>query len=258
MTGSAVTLTWFGQAGFVLGSRSGKSAGIDLFLSPHEMRLYPPPTLDTLGNSLDVLAITHEHRDHLDVDLLPRLAQRYPRLEVIVPAPVAPMVAPLVPTTPVHGLRPGRSRRYGDIQVHAVRAIHAVTMPEGYHDGGAEPRFVGYVLQLDNGPTLYHSGDTLMSVEMIEQLLTFGVDVALLPVNGRDFAREAKGVVGNMTAIEAVRTAAAIGARTLVPMHHDLVYGNTENAGLCAEIVRREGIPLHVLNLAPLVPYVLG
>ena len=53
------------------------------------------------------------------------------------------------------------------------------------------------------------------------------IDVALLPVNGRDAEREAAGIVGNMNAREAVELADQIGATTLVPMHWDLFEGNT-------------------------------
>lgn len=250
-----VEVVWYGQAGFVLRGWDGTAVGIDLFLSPHELRLFDPPCLDSVGVRLDVVACTHEHGDHLDRDLLPRLAARFPDLEVVVPEPLVPMASALVPTdVAVRGLRPGRSHRFGEVEILAVRAIHGVTVDEGYHDGGAEPRFVGYVLRFDGGPTVYHAGDSLISSSMIEQLRSLTIDVALLPVNGRDFYREAAGIVGNLTAVEAVRVAEAIGASTRVPMHHDLVRGNTETAGACADAARLTGASVHVLNLAPLRP----
>ena len=53
------------------------------------------------------------------------------------------------------------------------------------------------------------------------------MDVAVLPVNGRDPEREARGIVGNMDAREAVELALAIGATLLVPIHWDGFAGNT-------------------------------
>ena len=47
---------------------------------------------------------------------------------------------------------------------------------------------------------------------MLRALDPLGIDVALLPVNGRDSEREAGGIVGNLTADEAVGLADAIGA----------------------------------------------
>ena len=60
--------------------------------------------------------------------------------------------------------------------------------------------------------------------EAFEQL---DIEVALLPINGRDAEREARGIVGNMAAVEAVELALAIGASTLVPYHWDGFEGNT-------------------------------
>ena len=251
-----IEITWLGQAGFLL--RYGDTGvAIDPFLSPHDLRLYPPPRDESLGDRLDYLLATHEHGDHLDVDLLPRLVSRFPELTVVVPTPLESKVKELAPTAKVKGMQPGDSLVAGDINVNAVGAIHAVVMSDGYSNGRRLPDdptpFVGYVLKF-GGPTIYHAGDTLVSQELIDELSLQRVDIALLPVNGRDFFREESGIAGNLTAREAVELAAAIGASVLVPMHHDLVRGNTETAGACADLADDLGLPLHVLNLARLKP----
>ena len=60
-----------------------------------------------------------------------------------------------------------------------------------------------------------------------ERLKALRPDVALLPINGRDFFRESEhNVVGNMDYREAARLAADMGAQVLVPMHWELFAGN--------------------------------
>ena len=61
-------------------------------------------------------------------------------------------------------------------------------------------------------------------------------DVALLPINGRDAEREARGIVGNMDQAEAVELAAEIGATTLVPYHWDGIEGNTASPGAAVDL----------------------
>ena len=57
------------------------------------------------------------------------------------------------------------------------------------------------------------------------------IEVALLPINGRDDERHRLGIVGNMDAGEAVDLALAIGASVLVPYHWDGFEGNTVPPG---------------------------
>ena len=114
------------------------------------------------------------------------------------------------------------------LEIHVVPAFHGVVFEDAYGDGsavGGRPRFVGYAL--GGGPRIYHAGDTIVTDELADALGRLDVDVALLPINGRDAEREARGIVGNMDAAEAVELALAVGARTLVPYHWDGFAGNT-------------------------------
>ena len=60
--------------------------------------------------------------------------------------------------------------------------------------------------------------------------------------------------MGNLTSREAVQMAVAIGARLLVPMHHDMIRINTEAAGACSDAAAALEAPLHVLSMARLLP----
>ena len=116
--------------------------------------------------------------------------------------------------------------------MHVVPAYHGVTIEDAYGDGSAidgRPRFVGYVLE--SSPRVYHAGDTVARDELTAALAGLGVEIALLPINGRDAERESRGIIGNLDAAEAVELALAIGASTLVPYHWDGFVGNTVPPG---------------------------
>jgi L-ascorbate 6-phosphate lactonase len=257
-TGS-VALTWLGQAGFLVESDGGTRLAIDVFLSDHERRVRPPPPLDVLGERLDVLLASHEHGDHLDLPMVPAMLQRYPDLEIVVPRALTEMVRQAGGRR-VTGMAPGDRIRRGDVEITAVSAIHAAAISDGYSATapGDAARYTGYVVRAGGGPGLWHSGDSLVSAELIAEVRKLDVTVALLPVNGRDYFRERDGVVGNCDAREAVQAAEQVGATILVPMHHDLVEGNTAPAGAAADAARQMGARVNVLSMMPFVCQVLA
>ena len=75
---------------------------------------------------------------------------------------------------------------------------------------------------------------------MADRLRPFGVDVALLPINGRAPERR---VAGNLNADEAATLAHAIGARTVIPCHYEMFTFNTADpadlAAACARLGQR-------------------
>jgi L-ascorbate metabolism protein UlaG (beta-lactamase superfamily) len=247
-------LTWLGQAGFriELGERC---VLVDPWLSPHELRAIPVPALSLAVEGVDCLLVTHEHVDHLDLPLLPQLLAASPDVQVVLPEPIVPFLDGIVRPDRIHAVRPGDVVSLDGLRVHVVPAYHGVTMADAYGDGSAidgRPRFVGYVLE--SSPRIYHAGDTVLRDGLASALAGLGVDIALLPINGRDAEREARGFVGNMDAAEAVELALAIGATTLVPYHWDGFVGNTASVGEAVDIAAAR---LHVVVPARCSPLTL-
>lgn len=239
---SRFELTWLGQASFLL-ELDGARILIDPWVSPHERRLIPPPPLELVAARIDWVFVTHEHLDHLDLPFLHTLAERSPSARLALPAAIAAQAEGVLPLETV---KPGDALQVGPVRVEVVPAAHGVSMEDAYTNG--EGRFVGYVLR---GPdfVLYHAGDTVATEVVIEALEGKGIEIALLPINGRDYFREAQGIVGNLDCREAVRLARRIGARILVPYHWDGFAGNTERPGFAADEAAALG-DLHVLVLA--------
>jgi L-ascorbate metabolism protein UlaG (beta-lactamase superfamily) len=246
-------LTWLGQATFLV-EAGGARLLIDPFFSEIEGRTSPPPPVDVFAARIDRVLVTHEHLDHLDPESLTAIAARSPGVEVVAPEPLREMVEDL----PFHGVRPGdRLDLPGGVALRVVPAVHAVHPRDGYSQGGDPPRFVGFVLESD-GVAIYHAGDTIADDSVLAGLEGVRVDVALLPVNGRTFFRERQDLAGNLGARDAVALAAHCGASILVPIHWDLIEGNTERAGAAADAAAETGAPLHVLPLSRERPWAVA
>jgi L-ascorbate metabolism protein UlaG (beta-lactamase superfamily) len=245
-----VAAAWLGQAGFVL--RSGDvTALVDPFLAPWEGRAYESALAAGDASGVDLVLCTHEHVDHFDAVSAPAIATASPGATFVVPTPIVDMVTEVgISPERVVGVQPGEPLDLGGVSVRAVRAMHGVTMDDAYGFGeslsGGLVRFVGFVVDL-GGTRVYHAGDTIHYAGMEDEVRSAGVDVALLPINGRDPAREARGIVGNLSEREAAWLAGAIGAEFVLPMHHDLFPHNRGYPSRLVESAERDHPGVHVL-----------
>jgi L-ascorbate metabolism protein UlaG (beta-lactamase superfamily) len=233
-----IALCWLGQAGFIVrGSRT--TALIDPFLAPYEGRLYESSLPPATATEIHVVLCTHEHVDHFDADSAPAIAQASPGAVFVVPLPIVDMVVDAgISQERIVGVQPGEPVEVAGLTARAVPAMHGVTMEDAYGFGESLSnglvRFLGYVVDID-GVRLYHAGDTIHYQGMESRLRELSVDVAMLPINGRDPEREGRGIVGNLSEREASWLAHEIGAGLLIPMHYDL-------------FARNRGYPAHVVE----------
>jgi L-ascorbate 6-phosphate lactonase len=253
-SGQAVTLWWLGQSGFVLAA-GGLRIAIDPYLSPRESRAVAPACPPEALAGVDAILVTHEHIDHMDLPTLARVAALPPGPALVVPAPVADQALEAgVPIERLVRAQPGDHLRFGpegEAEVWPLPARHGMHSPParydfGHDDSGGLYRYLGYVVRL-GGVTLFHSGDGLIYEELAASLRRHGVQVGLLPINGRDHHREARDIVGNMTEREAADLAADAGLETLVPMHYEMFAHNPGEPGRLVEYVRRSHPELTVV-----------
>ena len=240
-------LWWVGQSGFLLAWR-GRHALLDPYLSdsltrkyagtdkPHERmtaRVVDPVRLDFV----DVVSSSHAHSDHLDPDTLRALAR--PELELVAPEAhreLAAESAGVASDRPL-GLDEGEAVGAGGFAFTAVPAAHE----DIERDGAGRMLHLGYVVRC--GPyAVYHAGDTVLYDGMAERVREAagprGIDVALLPINGRV---PVQGVVGNLDGGEAATLAHDLGARLAVPMHFEMFAFNTQPPDAFVAACRRLG-----------------
>lgn len=239
---ASVRLRHLGQAGFQV-SAAGRSILLDPYLSDWLERpgpdnpeaavraAQPPETPDTVEIP-DLVLCTHQHPDHLDPGTVRVLGHRSDQTRFVVPAPLVGMVEALgVPRERVVGVEVDHQHDLDGVKVMAVPAAHAFH-PDAFggytwwRDPDGRHRAVGYVVEFA-GVRLFHAGDTVFWPGMDERLRGLDITLALLPINGRDWLRERRGLVGNLSAREAADLAAAAGFGLTVPMHFDALVGNT-------------------------------
>lgn len=227
----ALHLWWLGQSGFLV-LWQGRALLLDPYLSdsltakyaqtdkPHVRmteRVVAPARLDFV----DVVTSSHNHTDHLDAETLRPLRTANPGLQMVIPEANRAFVAERLATDPAWpvGLTDGESTEVAGFRFTAVPAAHEAVE----RDAAERCLYLGYVVQA--GPwTLYHSGDTVRYAGMAEGLRPFGVDVALLPING---AAPERRVAGNLDGPEAARVAHEMGAALVVPCHYEMFAFNT-------------------------------
>lgn len=226
-----------GQAGFAI-KGSTTIVYIDPYLS-HSIaedggpeRRFPPPLDPATITHADVVFATHEHADHADRATLGPLLQASPTA-VLVTSPQGRQIAVDAGVAAERVVVPKLNERAHPLGEAAGLTYTAV--PAAHYtyevDEQQHSRWMGFVVEC-NGVTLYHAGDTLVIPQLLEALHGMQIDIALLPVNGRDAFREQQGLTGNLWPREAVDLAQHIGAQVLVGMHNDLFAENRVNPAM--------------------------
>jgi L-ascorbate metabolism protein UlaG (beta-lactamase superfamily) len=78
------------------------------------------------------------------------------------------------------------------------------------------------------GKRIYLAGDTSVTQELIDTLtLLRPITTAILPVNERNFFRDRRGIIGNMSVRESFLLADEIGVKTVIPVHWDMFEANS-------------------------------
>ncbi len=168
---------------------------------------------------------------------LRKLAQTNPQMEIYVPKPLTEVVAGYgIRPEQVKGIRQDEPADFRE--GFSVRGVATAHEEYQYDEEGAS-RTLGYVFRLGDH-RLLHAGDTVVTQKLIDDLKEeHGLDAAMVPINGRDLERHARGIVGNMDSREACWFGSMIGADLLIPLHYDMIGGNEENPLVFAEYMER-------------------
>ena len=221
-------LQFLGQVGTLL-EAGGFRVLIDPYLSDSVAdqfgsdlaRRVPIPFTSATCPQIDFLLLTHAHLDHTDPATLAPLLGIQPHIKIFAPYESRQILGDLghgcakAPPIAWTQIAPGLSLR-------AVPAAHT----EIHRNSEGEIRDVGYLLKLGE-TTFYHAGDTIPHPEIFSALSGEAIDIALLPVNERNFQRDAQGIIGNMTLREAFQMAIDLQIKTLIPTHWDMFAPNS-------------------------------
>lgn len=201
----AFRVTWLGH-GAVLLDLDRQRVLIDPLLTTRlgVIKRVAEPLDEAILADVDLVLITHLHRDHLHVPSLRQVVRYQPR--IVVPAGAARFVRP-IGFEDVIELRPGGMTDAGPLRVLATLAEH-----DGRRQvGGPWAPPLGFVIE--GSRRIYAAGDTDLYPGMAD--LTGSIDHALLPVWGWG-PRLGPGHLDPVRAAEAARI---IRPRRATPIH---------------------------------------
>lgn len=261
---NGLVLLGLGQAGVALRG-SSQTIYVDPYLTSNDgsggrmERLFPPPLAPEEVDDASAVLVTHAHIDHFDPETLGPIASASPQALFVGPYPCDFREAGISRdrTVTPSAFEP---QTIGEATVTAVPAAH----PEiELTDSGYS--CLGFIIEM-NGVTVYNAGDTVIydqdeksaTPALLDALSGWDIDVMFVPINGRDWFRTAKGLVGNTNAQEAVLLAEELDVRLVVPTHYDLIPGNTVNPAHFVDILYRTNAkrPHHLLRPGELCAFV--
>jgi L-ascorbate metabolism protein UlaG (beta-lactamase superfamily) len=206
--GGKTELTWYGHAAFVVRTPGGTVLAIDPFFGNPRS---PDKDAAQKLEKVDYVLVTHGHADHVgDAVALgkrtgAKLVSGFDLGRALVAAGYPKEQAGFDSQGNIGG-----TIQAGDASVTIVSAVHSsdVTGDAG-HTGGGNP--VGFVIRVKGGPTLYHTGDTDVTMDMKQIPERYGpVDVMLACIGGH-FTMDPQG---------AALAASYVKPKTVVPMHY--------------------------------------
>ncbi|MGN1000197.1 MAG: MBL fold metallo-hydrolase [Faecousia sp.] len=213
-------ITWMGQLSLLI-----ETEGLTLMTDPYltdsifdrlggDYRRLVPLRPEFLDARPDCILLTHDHSDHLDVPSLKSLLDGRQSVPVLAGANAwAKSLKEVGGPQNYVQMTPGTEWSLGSVHIRAVPAFHS------------DPTAIGFVIRAD-GKTIYITGDTLYSRELIRQVDEH-VDILITVVNGQG---------NNMNGADAARLAEGLGAAVSIPVHWGLFakFADTPEAFIAA------------------------
>ncbi|MFT5467984.1 MAG: L-ascorbate metabolism protein UlaG (beta-lactamase superfamily) [Verrucomicrobiales bacterium] len=243
---------WLGQSGFLVKWQENHLL-FDPYLSDSLTKKYAqsdkPHTrmteqaIDSASlDMVDVVTSSHNHTDHLDAETLWQLSIPNPDLKLVLPEAnfefAKSRLGDLAPE--FVALNEGSTATVGPFEFHGIAAAHN----EIERDELGRCKFLGFVVKFGEF-AIYHSGDTLWHRDLVRQIAPFGVDLALVPINGNKPERR---VAGNLDGLEAAAVAKGCGAKMAIPHHFEMFEFNTASPEEFVSSCRRFDQPQTVLR----------
>jgi len=201
-------ITWYGHSAFVVRTPGGTVFAIDpWFQNPKT----PDKAAGAKLDKVDFILVSHGHADHVGeaIALAKRTGAKLISSSDLGRALVAVGFPEAQAGFDTQG-NAGGEIQAGDATVFLVPAIHSSVVRDEQGGLRAAGTALGFIIKVKGGPTLYHTGDTDVTMDMKLIPERYGpVDVMLACIGGH-FTMDPAG---------AALAASYVQAKTVVPMH---------------------------------------
>ena len=197
-----ILVYWLSGAGFVFKFSSGQIVCIDPYLSDYAeqsvgfVRLSLPP-VKASELVTDVLLITHEHPDHLDIDSFDEIIKNNPNCKIVASAACSEFL----------------QRKHADYQILAVgdnfsNSNFDILIVDTDH-GKLSPEAVGCIITFA-GRKIYYTGDTSYNEKVLADNIALNPEIIIPCING---------TFGNLDEKQAAILAGQCQAKLAIPCH---------------------------------------
>jgi L-ascorbate metabolism protein UlaG (beta-lactamase superfamily) len=230
------TIRWLGHSCFQILTSRGKVIFVDPWITGNPVC---PVKLDDIPKAHIVL-VTHDHFDHI-ADAA-GLSRKTGAVLVGFPETVGKLKIG-------HALPEGNVV-FGGIGMNIGGTANiegiAITMTQAFHSSETGMPG-GYIIRLEDGKTIYHSGDTgiFASMRLLGEL--YNPDLAMLPIGG----------CFTMDYFQAVQALKLLNTRRVIPMHYRTFPILEQDASRFAALARKDAPAVEVIVLKPGEEYAL-
>lgn len=203
--GNKLSLTFAGQAGFLIQTACGYRIGIDLYLSDCCYRYFGfkrlmPYIFEPMSLNLDLLIATHAHYDHFDPDSVP-LIMSNPKTKLLCAKDCYSEAERLnLDQSRITYIAQGEAFENSEIKIKAVPCDHGEDTPDA----------IGLLIEAD-GKRIYIAGDTCFREDNFSNPELKGCDVMIMPING---------AFGNLNEAEGAKAADVVSPKLCIPCHY--------------------------------------
>ena len=224
-----LAIWYLGQCGFAI--KKQKIIYIDPVLNDisdqdgRSRRLYAPPFAPELACA-DYVLCTHQHIDHMAEETLLGIYKNNRDVRFILPGVCIDLAVGW--GIPRDHLIEAGTKSPLVLPGFAVRGI-STAHPTHRREADGKEWSLAYDLEI-SGMHLLHMGDTYLTEQLLGDLKQLPPpNVLFTPINGSDHFRDRRDIIGNMSARESAYLADELSADLTIPMHYDMIMGNTCN-----------------------------
>jgi L-ascorbate metabolism protein UlaG (beta-lactamase superfamily) len=249
--GEGLKATWIGHS-TVLVQTAGLNILTDPFLSERASpvgfagprRVHPPALTAERLPPIDIILLSHNHYDHMDLPALRQIAAHHAP-HVVTPRGNARWIRKASEAFGIDELHWGETLTHGRARIHLTPALH--WSKRSLFDANAA-LWGGFVIETEGG-VIYFAGDTGFGGGTIFEDVqrTFGAPrLSLLPIG----AYEPRWLMEpqHMNPEEAVKAHMALGSRASLAIHHGTIQLTDEAIDAPARTLR-EALTLHSVDL---------